>query len=91
MQLAGYNDSIFINCPFDGEYTPLLRALIFSIYRCGLPKSALGEDNALDIRLGKIENLIDGCRYGVHDISRTDPNANGLPRFNMPPLSGVFP
>lgn len=35
--------------------------------------------------LNKIQDLIENCKYSVHDISRTelDP-VNALPRFNMP-------
>lgn len=91
MQPASYNDSVFINCPFVDDYIPILRALIFTIYRCGfLPKSALGEDNALDNRLDKIERIIENCCYGVHDISRTELNNHGLPSFNMPFELGLF-
>jgi hypothetical protein len=91
MQPPAYNDSIFINCPFDKEYNPILQAMVFTVYRCGFfPKSALSEDNALDNRLGKIERIIEGCRYGIHDISRTELNRNNLPRFNMPFELGIF-
>ena len=91
MQTARYNDSIFINCPFDEEYAPILRDIVFTVYRCGfLPITALGEDNALDNRLQKIEALIEKCRYGIHDISRTKLNDNNLPRFNMPFELGMF-
>ncbi len=86
-----YNDSIFVNCPFDPDYTPILRAIIFTIYRCGFfPITALAEDNGLDYRLDKIEKLIENCKYGVHDLSRTELNAHGLPRFNMPFELGIF-
>jgi hypothetical protein len=86
-----YNDSVFINCPFDDQYRPLLEAIVFTVYRCGFyPLSALSEDNALDNRLQKIENLIAKCRYGIHDLSRTEVNAAGFPRFNMPFELGIF-
>jgi len=44
-----------------------------------------------EIRLTKIEDIIEECKYGIHDISRTelDPNIN-LPRFNMPFELGLF-
>jgi hypothetical protein len=85
------NDAVFINCPFDDDYQPLLRAVIFTVYRCGfLPVTALGEDNGLDNRLLKIEHCIQACRYGIHDISRTELNDNDLPRFNMPFELGIF-
>ena len=91
MQPAVYDDSIFINCPFDLEYVPILRAIIFTIYRCGFyPRCSLEEDNALDNRLAKIEKCIEACRYGLHDISRIELNKNNLPRFNMPFELGIF-
>ena len=86
-----YNDLVFINCPFDVEYQPNLEAIVFAIYRCGFyPLSALNEDNALDNRLTKILSLIERSRYGIHDISPTELNAHGLPRFNMPFELGIF-
>lgn len=86
-----YNDSVFINCPFDAAYTPILRALIFTIYRSGfLPITAMAEDNALENRLSKIEKYIENCKYGIHDISRIEVSGNGLPRFNMPFELGIF-
>jgi hypothetical protein len=86
-----YNDSIFINCPFDAAYSLLLRATIFAVYRCGFyPRCALEEDNALDNRLSKIERLIAQCRYGIHDVSRTELSPSQLPRFNMPFELGPF-
>ncbi len=36
-------------------------------------------------------DLIGQCRFGVHDLSRTDLSAKGrLPRFNMPLELGLF-
>lgn len=88
---ANYNDSVFINCPFDREYLPLLHAIVYTVYRCGFYRqSALGDDNALENRLSKIEKYIENCRYGIHDISRTEVNVNSLPRFNMPFELGIF-
>src|SRR5579875_1306559 len=89
---ASYTDSIFINCPFDDEYADLLRALVFTIYRCGfVPRSALEEDDASDLRIEKIVRLIEKCKYGIHDISRTElDHKTSLPRFNMPFELGIF-
>lgn len=89
---ATYNDKVFINCPFDNAYQPMMRAAVFAVYRCGFyPKSALEEDNGADNRLDKIFRMIRDCRYGIHDISRVtlDP-ATHLPRFNMPFELGLF-
>jgi hypothetical protein len=49
------------------------------------------EDDSSDSRLDKILRLIKLCKYGIHDISRTqlDTKTN-LPRFNMPFELGLF-
>jgi hypothetical protein len=85
-------DDVFINCPFDGDYLPTFRALIFTIYACGFrPRSARELDDGAQTRIDKLYNLIADCRYGIHDLSRTelDP-VLGLPRFNMPLELGIF-
>ncbi len=87
----GYNDNVFINCPFDDCYAQNLHAIVFTVYRCGfVPLSALSEDNGLDNRLSKIEKLINSSKYGIHDISRTELNVYNFPRFNMPFELGIF-
>lgn len=85
-------DDVFINCPFDSGYAPTFRALIFTIFACGFrPRSARELDDAGQTRIDKLYNLIDDCRYGVHDLSRTElDDANNLPRFNMPLELGIF-
>jgi hypothetical protein len=91
MKVAGYNDSVFINCPFDDRYVPILRAIVYTIYRCGfLPKTALDEDDGSDNRLSKIIRKIRDSRYGIHDLSRIELNAADYPRFNMPFEPGIF-
>ena len=43
------------------------------------------------MRLVKIETIIKGCRFGIHDLSRTEPSGEPpLPRFNMPLELGIF-
>lgn len=91
MKKPSYNDLVFINCPFDNEYLPLLRAIVYAIYRCGFyPTSAFAQDNGLENRIDKIFRIVEQCRYGVHDISRVELNVNRLPRFNMPFELGIF-
>lgn len=48
------------------------------------------EDNGLQNRLHKILKIIEDCKYGIHDISRTQSNSGGYPRFNMPFELGLF-
>lgn len=41
--------------------------------------------------MDKLFSIMRECRYGVHDLSRTELDAvNNLPRFNMPFELGVF-
>ncbi len=88
---SNYEENVFINCPFDIDYASNFQAITFTVYRCGFfPVSALSEDNALHNRLSKIEKIIETSKYGIHDISRTELNSSGLPRFNMPFELGVF-
>jgi hypothetical protein len=86
-----YNNLVFINCPFDADFRDIFYAIIYTVFHCGFkPKCSLEEDNALINRLSKIEQLIEKCRYGIHDLSRTELNMNSLPRFNMPFELGIF-
>ncbi|MCK5261351.1 MAG: hypothetical protein KAJ44_04150 [Thermoplasmatales archaeon] len=84
-------DRVFINCPFDQNYKPLFEAIIFTIYDCGFRPICALEDEDEEIRLTKIVNMIRRCRYGIHDISRTELDEDtDLPRFNMPFELGLF-
>ncbi len=85
-------NDVFINCPFDAEYRDFFEGLVFTIFACGFrPRSAKELDDSGELRLNKLYSLIRQCRYGIHDISRTDLDAtNQLPRFNMPLELGIF-
>ena len=81
-----YTMSVFINCPFDQDYEPLFRAMVFVIHDLGLiPVSAKHITDGGQPRINKILKLIENCRFSIHDICRTelDP-VYGLPRFNVP-------
>ena len=92
MKSSDYNDNVFINCPFDPVYKPLFDAIVFATYDCGfVPRCALEEDDASQVRIDKIYSIIEVCRYGIHDISRIELDEDsGFPRFNMPLELGVF-
>jgi hypothetical protein len=79
------NRQVFINCPFDENYSPLLEAAVFTILACGYTPRCAREfgDTGYD-RLSRITDLIDQCDFSLHDISLTELDAGtGLPRFNM--------
>lgn len=85
------NREVFINCPFDEDYSDIFDAILFAIYFCGCkPRCALEVDDGSQVRLDKIYDIIEECDLGIHDISRTELNENGLPRFNMPFEFGLF-
>ena len=81
-----YDQSVFINCPFDSAYEPLLHGLIFAVHHMSMePKSALGSIDGGQPRFDKILSLIENCKYSIHDISRTEVDpSHSLPRFNVP-------
>lgn len=85
-------DDVFINCPFDAEYSATFQALVFAVFACGFRvRTALELEDAAETRLEKLYRIIEQCRYGIHDLSRTElDKASGLPRFNMPLELGIF-
>jgi hypothetical protein len=83
---ANFANDVFINCPFDAQYRRLFHAMVFTVHDMGFrPRCALETRNAGQIRLHKILDIISECKYGIHDLSRTElDRVSGLPRFNMP-------
>ena len=92
MSRPSYEESVFINCPFDNEYYPLFEATIFTIHDCGFIARCSEEINdSSQVRVEKLFQMIADCKYGIHDISRTElDKENNLPRFNMPLELGYF-
>jgi hypothetical protein len=89
---ANYEDNVFINCPFDDEYKAIFDAVIFAVHDAGfVARCALEISDAAQNRFDKIVGIISECKYGIHDISRTELDPiNFLPRFNMPLELGIF-
>ena len=87
-----YNDQVFINCPFDGQYQNMFRACVFTVLDAGfIPRCSKEIDNATVFRLTAIVDIIKNCRFGIHDLSRVELDSHSqLPRFNMPFELGVF-
>ena len=86
-----YERNVFINCPFDDEYTPIFEAVVFTIQACGFRTvCARSRLNSSEVRLEKILEIIVDCRYSIHDLSRTElDRTSALPRFNMPLELGI--
>lgn len=84
-----YEKSVFINCPFDEEYSPIFNSILFTVHRCGFIlrcSKEFGESNS--IRIQNIIRLIKESKYAIHDLSRVS-TLEELPRFNMPLELGI--
>ena len=81
-----YERNVFVNCPFDDQYVPLLRPLLFTIIYLGLqPRIALERTDSGEARLEKIIELLRESKYSIHDLSRSEASSAGeLYRLNMP-------
>ena len=85
------NPNVFINCPFDEDYRLCFEAILFTLHISHyVPRCALEENDAGDIRFDKLCRLISDSDHSIHDLSRTESSAAGLPRFNMPFELGVM-
>lgn len=78
--------NVFINCPYDKPYLPLLRAMLFTIKYCGFqPRIALERFDSAEVRLQKIMELIKLSQLSIHDLSRVISRKKGeYFRLNMP-------
>ena len=81
-----FDRNVFVNCPFDSDYEPILQAILFCLVRFGLrPRIASERNNAGETRIEKIRELIQISRYSIHDLSRSQASQpDELYRLNMP-------
>jgi len=88
---AQFDTCVFINCPFDKDYEPILQAILFCIVYVGLsPRLATERSDSGESRLTKIKELIEHSKFSIHDLSRCEANAKGEAfRLNMPFELGV--
>ncbi len=79
-------NAVFLNIPYDDKFRKLYLAYIVGLTHLGLePRATLGIPGG-NSRLDRILELIKGCRYSIHDLSRVelDRKPPRVPRFNMP-------
>lgn len=83
--------SVFINCPFDAEYSRLFDAILFATVCCGfMPRCALESGTVAEPRLARITRAIFNSRYSIHDLSRcSGEGRENFARFNMPLELGI--
>ena len=82
---------MFINCPFDEDYEPILQAILFCVVYLGFtPRISTERADAGENRLDKIKELIKSSRYSIHDLSRCQSREVGERfRLNMPLELGI--
>jgi hypothetical protein len=81
-----FSRNVFVNCPFDWDFEPVLKAMLFCLVRFGLrPRVATERNNAGETRIDKIADLIKDSEYSIHDLSRCQAREAGEHyRMNMP-------
>lgn len=87
-----FDKNVFINCPFDRKYKLLFDATVFTVLDCGfIPRCALEIADSGQTRIDKLLRIIADCKFGIHDLSRTElDRVSRLPRFNMRLELGLF-
>ena len=78
--------AVFINCPFDEEFAPILQAIAFCIADLGfVPRIAPENTDSAANRLDRISEIIRTSKFGIHDLSRCKSRSVGeFFRANMP-------
>lgn len=88
---APFDRSVFVNCPFDSDYAPILQAIAFCITDLGFYPRLAPEnpDNAAG-RLDRIIELVRTSKFGIHDLSRCQLTGSAeYARMNMPFELGI--
>jgi hypothetical protein len=81
----------FLNVPYDKQFERLFLAYIAGLMVLDVAPRVTIEVPGGDRRLNRILQLIRGCRYSLHDLSRVQlaGPAPRTPRFNMPFEAGL--
>lgn len=88
---APFERCVFINCPLDKEYEPILQAILFCVVYLGFsPRLSTERNDSGENRLSKIQSLIESSKYSIHDLSRSQAKRKGEHfRLNMPFELGI--
>jgi len=86
-----FETNVFINCPFDDDYTELQSNIAFTLVYLGFnPLVASLVKDSGQVRLARIMEMISKSKYSVHDISRLQSIEKGdFFRLNMPLELGI--
>ncbi len=86
-----FEKNVFINCPYDKDYTRLLHPLLFTVlYLEFNPRIASELNDSGELRMTKICELIELSKYSIHDLSRNKSKKKKESyRLNMPFELGI--
>lgn len=85
-----YENNVFINCPFDNLYFPLLKPLLFTVIYLDLIPQISETTDSGQTRINHIVGLMSISKYSIHDLSRVETiSRKEYPRFNMPFECGI--
>ena len=86
-----FDQQVFLNCPIDDEYRPILLTIVFTILYFGyVPRLSLERADSSEARIQKIVELIKASKFGIHDLSRMISTTSGeMYRMNMPFELGI--
>lgn len=89
--VGNFETNVFINCPFDNDFTELLNPLLFTVVYLGFnPRISTEDADSLRLRLPKISQLILESKYSIHDLSRIkSTRKKEYFRLNMPFEIGI--
>ncbi len=91
MPTIPFESCVFINCPLDQDYEPILQAILFCVvYLDYSPRLSTERKDSGENRLEKIRKLIENSKYSIHDLSRSLATKKGeYFRLNMPFELGI--
>lgn len=81
-----YEKSVFINCPFDESYEPLLHAIVLTVAALGFePRCARETEAQPEPRIMRIAQGLLDSKYSLHDLTKHQGEGqDNLARQNMP-------
>lgn len=91
MTESPFEQSVFINCPFDPDYDAVLQAILFVVVYLGFaPRLSRERNDSAEMRVEKIAGLIEASKFSIHDLSRCVSKKRGEHfRLNMPFELGI--
>jgi hypothetical protein len=87
-----FEQSVFINCPFDKSYIDdILKPILYVLVKNSFsPRLSLEVSDSGQVRLQKITEIIKSCKYSIHDLSIVkSKKAKEFARMNMPFELGI--